>query len=186
MELLAAIHGRRAARDYTSEAVDEATIRQLIDAAAWAPSAMNEQPWGFVVVRDRDVLDRISREAKAYMLATMTEHAHSGHFRTALGDPAFQIFHDAPVLILICAVARGPWIVEDCALAAENLMLAAHARALGTCWIGFAQSLLATAGGRALLNLPGGWVPLAPIIVGHPASTPPPVPRREPLIRLVG
>ena len=65
MELLAAIHGRRGARDYTSEAVDEATIRQLIDAAAWAPSAMNEQPWGFVVVRDRDVLDRISREAKA-------------------------------------------------------------------------------------------------------------------------
>jgi nitroreductase len=90
------------------------------------------------------------------------------------------------VLILISAVAQGPWIVEDCALAAQNLMLAAHAVGLGTCWIGFAQSFLNTADGKKALDLPAACVPVAPIIVGHPKAAPRPAPRKEPVIRWVG
>lgn len=186
MELHEAIKGRRAVREYTDEAVGETTIRRLINAATWAPSAVNQQPWTFTVVRDQGLLDRISREAKAHMLATMSEHAHSDHFRSLLGDADFQIFHHAPVLILISGSAAGPWLAEDCALAAENLMLAAFADGLGSCWIGFAQSFLNTAEGKKLLGLPDAWIPCAPIIVGHPKSMPPPVPRREPEIRWVG
>jgi nitroreductase len=76
--------------------------------------------------------------------------------------------------------------VEDCSLAAENLMLAARAFGLGTCWIGFAQAWLATSEGKAALKLPGGYVPVAPIIVGHPKSAPPPVPRKKPEIHWIG
>jgi nitroreductase len=120
-----AISGRRSVREYTTQGVDEHTIRHLINAAILAPSAVNQQPWTFTVVRDQGLLDRISRDAKAHMLVTMPESPQSDHFRSLLNDPNFQIFYHAPVLILISAEAHGPWIVEDCALAAENLMLAA-------------------------------------------------------------
>ena len=76
--------------------------------------------------------------------------------------------------------------MEDCALAAATLMLAAHAAGLGTCWIGFAQGFLNTPAGKQALGLPDAWVSVAPIILGHPRSTTPPVPRNEPSIRWVG
>lgn len=184
MDIKEAIFGRRAVRDYTGEAVDQEAIRLLIRAAVNAPSAVNQQPWTFTVVRDQTVLDRISREAKSHMLATMSS-SHN-HFRSLLDDPNFHIFYHAPVLILISAIAQGPWIVEDCSLAAENLMLAAYAQGLGTCWIGFAQSYLNTEAGKTALGLAATGVAVAPIIVGRPKALPAPVPRKEPEIRWVG
>ena len=186
MDLNEAIRGRRAVRDYLRAPVDDVAILQLIDAAVHAPSAVNEQPWTFAVVRDQVLLDRISAAAKSHLLAGATGDGTSDHFRAVLGDPDFQIFYHAPVLILISAAGPGPWIVEDCALAAENLMLAAHAAGLGTCWIGFAQRFLGTPAGKRVLGLPESWVPVAPIIVGHPATPPPPVPRKGPEVRWIG
>ncbi len=186
MKLEDAIVGRRSVREYTEQALDEQTIRRLVAAAVLAPNAVNQQPWTFTIVRDRTRLDRISREAKAHMLATMPASVHSAHFQMVLGDPNFDIFHGAPALIVISASAPGPWIVEDCALAAENLMLAAFAEGLGTCWIGFSQSYLNTPNGKAILGLPEAWVPVAPIIVGRPKAAPPPVPRKQPEILWVG
>jgi nitroreductase len=186
MELEEAILGRRSVRLYTEEAVDEQLIRRLINAAVHAPSAVNEQPWTFTIVRDQAALDRVSREAKTHMLTNMPPGGHADHFHSMLGDANFHIFYHAPVLILVSAVAQGPWILEDCALAAQNLMLAAHAAGLGSCWIGFAQRFLNTSDGKAALGLPADSVPVAPIIVGHPKGVPPPVPRKEPLIRWVG
>ena len=184
MDLRHALSVRRAVREYTAEHVDEPTLRRLIDAAVRAPSAVNEQPWTFTVVRDPAILQRLSSEAKKHMLATMLAK-HAERFAPRLTDPSFDIFYRAPVLIVISAAAQGPWIVEDCALAAENLMLAACAEGLGTCWIGFAQGYLNTPEGKALLGMPPAWVPVAPIIVGHAKREPPPVPRKEPVVRWV-
>ena len=173
MDLNEAITGRRAVREYTSDAVDEQTIRLLIEAAVQVPSAVNQQPWTFTVVRDQAVLDRVSAKAKAHMLATMPAGPHSDHFQSLLDDPNFKIFYHEPVLILISAAAEGPWILEDCALAADNLMLAAYAAGLGSCGLGFAQSFLSTPDRKAALSLPAAWVPVAPIIVGRPKAAPP-------------
>jgi nitroreductase len=186
MNIDEAIYGRRSTREYTTEAVDKALIGRLINAAIQAPSAVNQQPWTFTVLRDQALLDRISREAKAYMLEALPSGLHSGHFLSLLNDDSFQIFYHAPVLILISANAPGQWIVEDCSLAAENLMLAAYAEGLGSCWIGFAQGFLNTPQGKNALGLPSEWVPVAPIIVGHPKSTPMPVTHKEPQVCWVG
>ena len=186
MELQQAIHSRRAVRAFTSQPVDRATLLRLIDAAIQAPSAVNEQPWSFTVVQDREVLARVSTESKIYMLATMARDAAPHHFHEMLGDPTFDIFYKAPALILISSVTSNQWAVENCSLAAENLMLAACAEGLGTCWIGFAQSWLASAAGKALLGVPSGYLPVAPIIVGHPEGATPAVPRKPPEIRWVG
>lgn len=186
MDLKEAIYTRRSVREFTTEAVSESIICDLVDAAIQAPSAVNQQPCSFCVVRDKGVLATISREAKAHVVRTTPVGLMSHHFSEILNDPNFHIFYQAPALILISTVADIPWAVEDCALAAENLMLAARAAKLGTCWIGFAQGWLGTPEGKALLKLPATYKPVAPIIVGHPKSAPPPVPRKEPEIRFIG
>jgi nitroreductase len=66
MELLAAIHERRAARDFETSEVSRSDLTRLIDAALWAPSAMNGQPWHFTVVTDKALLQKISTEAVAW------------------------------------------------------------------------------------------------------------------------
>lgn len=186
MDLKEAIYTRRSVREFTAEPVSESIIRDLIDAAIQAPSAVNQQPYSFCVIRDKSVLATISSEAKAHMVRTTPIGLMSHHFSEILNDANFHIFYHAPVLILISTVAEIPWAVEDCALAAENLMLAARAARLGTCWIGFAQGWLGTPEGKALLKLPPAYKPVAPIIVGHPKSAPAPVPRKAPEIRFVG
>jgi nitroreductase len=184
MDLKEAIYGRRAVREFTAEVVKEEVLRQLIDAAIQAPSAVNQQPWLFSVVQDKALLARISTEAKAHMLKTSMAAA-SHHFQTILSNADFDIFYHAPALVVISAEAEGPWAAENCALAAENLMLAACAAGLGTCWIGVAQSWLGTPDGKAALRLSSTNVPIAPIIVGHPRTAAAPVARNAPKINWI-
>jgi nitroreductase len=182
MELLQAINERRSVREYTDEPVSDAALRDLIDAAIQAPSAINQQPWCFVVVKDQRLLAQISDQAKSHLLkASLGAPAHP--FRDMLNDPRFNIFYHAPVLVVIAAAQPTDWAVEDCALAAENLMLAAHAKGLGTCWIGFAQHWLATPDGKQALGLQSSYTPIAPIVIGHPRRSAVPVPRKVANIR---
>jgi nitroreductase len=186
MDLKEAIYTRRAVRDFTDEPVDAESIRELINAAIQAPSAVNQQPWSFSVVCDKELLASISRKAKAFMLNNLPAGPMASHFQQMLGDPSFDIFYHAPVLIVISHKADSPWALEDCALAAQNLMLAARAAGLGTCWIGFAQAWLGTSEGKGTLGIPATLLPVAPIIVGHPKFPPPPVARMEPDVHWIG
>jgi len=178
MDLHQAIYTRRATREFTSEPVDRITVLRLIDAAIQAPSAVNEQPWSFTVVQNKAVLARISSESKAHVLRAPPKDIPSEHLRELLQAPDFDIFYGAPALILISSVLRNQWAIENCALAAENLMLAACAEGLGTCWIGFAQMWLATPAGKEALQAPASCLPVAPIIIGHSKSPPATVPRK--------
>ena len=186
MELSEALYGRRATREFTSQPVDQTLLEALIDAAIQAPTAMNRQPWAFCVLRDQTLLDHISREAKADMLASSPIGLAAHHFEETLASESFHIFYHAPALILICATEDSQWSHVDCTLAAENLMLAAYGRGLGTCWIGFAQSWLGTPGGRAALALPSSWIPVAPIIIGHPSGRAAAPSRQKPDVRWLG
>ena len=185
MDVAQAISGRRSVREYAGGPVDSRLIGDLIMAAVQAPNAVNEQPWTFAVASNQEKLDRISDGAKAHMLANMGADPHADRFRGLLSDPSFQIFYHAPTLVLISGKASGPWIVEDCALAAENLMLAAYAAGLGSCWIGFARGYLSTPEGKAMLGLPSEWIPVAPIVLGYPKVAAAPVPRHPPEIRWI-
>lgn len=179
MEVMEAIRGRRAVRSYTQTQVTTEVVKRLVDAAIQAPSAINAQPWHFTIIRNQASLDRISHAAKAHMLrATATD----GPMREHLEDPHFHIFYHAPTLILISA-RDVDWACEDSALAAENLMLAACAEGLGTCWIGFAQRWLETEEGKRAVGLPDGYLPVAPIIVGNPREIAASVPRKPPAIQ---
>ncbi|SDD80585.1 Nitroreductase [Sphingomonas sp. YR710] len=186
MNIDEAIWSRRAVREYDGRAVEEAVIRTLVDAAVQAPSAMNRQGWAFSVVTDKGLLADISARSKAHLLAT-PGFTHSEHdLHAMLADPTFDIFYQAPVLVLISSSGDVPWVIEDSALAAENLMLAARAAGLGSCWIGLAQAWIETPEGKSTLRLSAEFRPVAPIILGYPKAWPAPVPRKSPTIQWIG
>jgi len=186
MEVLEAIYSRHAIREYAPETPATETIHSLIKAAIQAPSAMNLQPWAFAVVRGRDRLVSISDRAKGHLLKTMAAGSPLSSLRDRLADPAFDIFYGAPVLIIICATSSEPGASEDCALAAQNLMLAAHSEGLGTCWIGLARPWLNKATAKEELKLPTSYAPVAPIILGYPKGEPEVHPRHVPEIVWIG
>lgn len=185
MDPIEAIYGRRAIRNYTAITPTRETITALIDAAIQAPSGMNRQPWTFVVVSGRTALSRCSAKAKAHLTRTMADQPLLAGFRETLTSEAFDIFYNAPALIVICATAPDPMAIKDCCLAAENLMLAAHARGLGSCWIGFSEAWLVSPEGKTDLGIPESHIPVAPIIVGYPAETPKRPERRAAEVRWV-
>jgi nitroreductase len=182
MEFERTLYSRRAVREYADEPVDEAVLRQLIDAAIQAPSAVNAQDWVFSIVRDAVRLGRISEAAKAHMLAAPPAPGLPAELLDRLADANFDILYHAPALMVISSARPGPWAAIDCALAAENLMLAARDAGLGSCWIGLAQAWLETPEGKAAIGLPETCLPVAPIVVGRPIAQPAPVARKEPEI----
>jgi nitroreductase len=182
------IHQRHSVRAYADKPVGQAVLRELLDAAVHAPTAMHLEPWAFAIVQDKAVLKRYSDRAKEILRAPggavgwgSTGRAPSDH-PAMLDDPAFNIFYDAGTLVAICRKQGGPFADADCWLAAENLMLAAAAKGLGSCCIGFAISVLNTAAVKRELGIPAEGAAVAPIIIGYPRGANPAVPRKVPEI----
>jgi nitroreductase len=174
-----AIYERRAVRAFTPRKVEKERVLELIEAAIQAPSAVNQQPWAFAVVQDAALLGRISERSKQLSLAELRPGTPLWEHRAMLQDPAFDVFYDGTTLILVCA-RPGIWPAnEDCCLAAQNLMLAAHAIGLGTCPIGFARAALNEPQIKIELALPADHSVVMPILVGYPRERPERPPRRE-------
>jgi nitroreductase len=161
MDAIEAITTRRSIRKFTTEPVSEHTLHELLDAAMLAPSSSNGQPWHFVVITDRKVLDQIPKF-----------HQYSGMLK------------EAPLAIVVCGdlkleMGKGVW-VQDCSAATENLLLAAHAVGLGAVWLGVYPIEERVSGVRMLLGLPADIIPLCIIAIGYPAETKPPANRFNP------
>jgi nitroreductase len=182
---------RRSVRAYTPQSLDESTIRALLDAAVQAPTAMHAEPWAFVVIQDRQALKRISDRAQG---SWVKEAAHyrdlhlgvdakmASAFAERFASPDFCVFYDASTLIAIGARPLGPFVVADCWLAAENLMLAACALGLDTCCIGSAVPALNSPDTKSELAIPSDVEIIAPIIVGVAREAAIDVSRKNPAI----
>jgi len=163
MEVIEAIHTRRAVRSYLPTPVAPELIEQVIwDAAQAPPPVSGQTPWTFVVVEGLERIVAFGDEAKRYARDNHPDGPGWGWAER----PDFKVFWDAPTLIIICGRS------EDCARAGTNLMLSAHARGLGTCWVGAAMLWLATAKARSDLGIPPGREPAAVLCLGYPAATP--------------
>jgi nitroreductase len=167
MDLLEGLRTRRACREYTDQPVSEPEIERLIEIATLAPSAMNRQPWAFAVLRGTARLHDLSKQAHKAALQFLLSDSP---FRSHALDPHFELFHGAAALVVVCATDQDSQSAEDCCLAAENLMLAAHSAGLGSCWVGFARPWLSQDPVKASLGLPATLRPVAPIILGHPMA----------------
>lgn len=163
------IKERRSIRKFSSENIPRATITRLLEAACYAPTAGNVQPWFFYVVEDREVKEKFSQ--------------------AALGQ---KMLVEAPVVIVVCAElnrarksygSRGEnlYALQDTAAAVENLMLAATALGIGSCWVGaFKEEEVAS-----VLDLDNDRRPVALIPLGYPEKVPKQAPPRRPVEDIV-
>ena len=151
METMEAITSRRSIRQYTDDEVSKEIIEELLVAAMSAPSAGNQQPWHFIIIKDPKILNAIPKF-----------------------HPYSQMLKDTPVAIMVCGDMelekhRGYW-VQDCSAATQNILLAAHSIGLGAVWLGIYPGEERVSESQQLLGLPKNVIPLSLISIGYPAE----------------
>lgn len=151
---LSCLFSRRSVRKYESKDVDENLVRDLLEAAMAAPSAVAKDPWSFVVVRRRDMLVKIAE-----------------------GLPNGKMLANAPVGLVVCGdLCRAhdeqlSYLLQDCSAAIENLLLAVNMLGLGACWLGVHPREDRITRIRSLLGIPEQVIPIAAIAIGRPAES---------------
>ncbi len=148
-----AILTRRSIRKYTKQPVPDEVVKELLEAAMYTPSAGNRQPWCFVVINDRKILNEIPKY-----------HTYA------------QMLKEAPAAILVCCdinLENKGFGVEDCSAATQNILLAAHAKGLGAVWLGVYPAEPRVTATKKLLNLPEHIIPISLISIGYPAEQKP-------------
>ena len=143
---------RTSVRSYTSQPIEKEKIEMLLRAGMAAPSACNKQPWHFVVINDRKMLDQIPSFS-----------------------PYASMVREAPLAIVVCGdldKALDGWEqdfwIQDCAAATENILLMAHGLGLGAVWTALYPAKDRYQGMQQLLDLPESIIPLNTIIIGYP------------------
>lgn len=147
------VFGRRSIRTYRPGSVDEAEVKLLLEAAMAAPSAVAKDPWRFVVVRDPQTIGRL-----AAVLSNGQMLVGAGLGIVVGGD--LEAAHDRQL----------SYLLQDCAAAIENLLLAAHGLGLGSCWLGIHPRPKRIESVREILGLPAHVIPVACLAVGHAAE----------------
>ncbi|HPD60134.1 MAG TPA: nitroreductase family protein [Thermodesulfobacteriota bacterium] len=149
--MLEEIKTRRSIRKFTSEVIDDRTINQIIEMGTWAPSGLNNQPWKFVVVKDREMLNKLSRQ---------TLYSH--------------IIKNAPVCIAVFLDNNTSYHREKDLQAIgaclQNMLLSIHHLGLGGVWLG--EILKNRKQVEKLLEVPDGIELMAVVALGHPAEKP--------------
>ena len=138
MEALQAILTRRSTRDYKPDPVEQEKLEKILDAGRQAPSGGNNQTSHFLVIRNRAVLDRLVALAeKAFAGMEIMENMYAGmkHSVAAAKKGGYVFCYNAPLLILAANRKDYGNNIADCACALENMMVAANALDLGSCWI---------------------------------------------------
>jgi nitroreductase len=152
-------------------------IGEVIWAAVQAPTppVSGEMPWSILVIEGVDRLDSFGERSAEF--ARQHSDAKWPH------KPGFKVFWGAPILVLISAHKDNPESLFDCCRAGQNLLLAAHAKGLGTCWLGAPIPWLSSTEGRRETRLEAGLEPAVAIVLGYPDETPVGQPRPRPPIR---
>jgi len=152
METMQAILTRRSVRKFTGKEISEEQITKLLEAAMYAPSARNMQPWHFIVVNKKEIIDKIP-------------HIH----------PYADMCYEAACAILVCGdnqiEKNEGYISLNCGAATQNILLAAHDLGLGAVWLGVYPLAERMEPISKLFNLPQNIIPVSLIVVGYPAET---------------
>jgi len=165
--VLEAIKSRRSIRRYLPDQIKDVELAAILEAGSYAPSAHNEQPWHFTVIRNKELLDRISDKSKELMAAQETQ------WIKAMGqNPDLHIFYKAPVVVLVSTRTGAMWRGVDCSAAIENMLLAAESLDIGSCWIGLARYFFSLKAELPLLGIPDGYEPFYAVTLGYKAQRP--------------
>jgi coenzyme F420-0:L-glutamate ligase / coenzyme F420-1:gamma-L-glutamate ligase len=182
-DLHEAIKGRRSIRKLKPQPVPKNLVLEVLEAAAWAPSAHNSQPWRFIILQDPKLKRELAEQMAQAWAADLKKDGVTAEESARIERR--ERFAMAPVLILACLTMEGlrkfpdaerqlcerDLAVESFGAGIENLLLAAHAAGLGACWYcapAFCKDLV-----RKALKIPSEVEPSAFIATGYPAEQPP-------------
>jgi len=184
------IKGRRSVHKYLSIDVPRGAIDRILEAAIWAPSAHNAQPWRFIVITDPSIKGKLARTMAEAWDKDLAEDGLQGDEREKLTKGSIAQFTKSAVLIIPCVTMadmdvytderrrRAEYImaVQSVAASIQNLLLAAHAEGFGACW--FCAPLFCPEKVREVLKTPTDVDPQALITLGYPAEDPEAPPRK--------
>jgi nitroreductase len=183
MEYKDLITNRRSIRNFQDKPVPTGLLMEILSESTLAPSSGNGQPWKFAIINDKDTMKRISDESKKNLLKRLADNPgdYIKRYENALINEKFNVFYNAPALIIVAGPADHRNVLIDCSLCAVYIMNAAVSRGLGTCWINLGSDIR----DKSLLNELGITADMkivAPVIIGYPVSIPPIPKREEPVI----
>lgn len=167
------LKNRRAIRDFQEKDVSPDIIKEILQESCLAPSASNAQPCRFSIVNCKNTIKSLSDESKANLLDNVNHKKTTLNpsYVDMLKDKNFNVFYNAPCLILISGSTAVLSLELDCALAASYIMFSAASRGLGTCWVALG-AYLRDPKTKSLLGIPDGCRIVAPIIIGYPKEIP--------------
>lgn len=177
-EVIQNILNRRSVRVYAEDQIKKEDLDLILKSGLFSPSACNSQPWHFTVVQDERLIKALSDESKKELLKCDDEY-----FKKMGENEKYNIFYNAPTIIIISGEKESLVPQTDCAAATQNMMLAAESLNIGSCWIGLVTYLFES--DRAseyiqALKIPQGYQPYYAITLGYKKfPNPSPQPRRE-------
>ena len=180
------LKNRRSIRNYQDKKISSEVLQEILNDTCQAPSAMNWQPWEFIVIQDQKLMERISDESKSNLLREMENDPDSERkkYEKMLREGS-NVFYNAPCLVIIAGKNESEFFQRDCALAAAYFMFAATERNLGTCWIGFGEKIV-DFGLKKEIGLPEDREIVATLIVGYPQEIPVAIPRQPKILKMIG
>lgn len=186
--LMETILHRRAIRRFQANQIEETALQQILQAGLYAPSAGGRQGVIFAVCQDREVNERLGRIKRANSNPRMATAASfvSREQPSIADDPHLtNAFYGAPTVITLFAPREFLFFAEDCAVAAENMMLAADSLGIGSCYIGQGWTAFADPYGQEILRqwgIPTDHYAVMQLLLGYPRAGdrhPAPKPRKE-------
>lgn len=180
--VLETIRARRSIRRYVEKPVTRATVQEILDAARWAPSAHNRQPWRFAVLESAETKHALATAMGQKLRADLERDGAAPEFIDKDAARSYRRITNAPVVIVVCITLRDMDVYNDerrnhaeylmatqsAAMATQNLLLAAHVLGLGACWM--CAPLFVPDIVRDVLHLDPDWQPQALITLGYPAE----------------
>lgn len=185
-DIMEAIEGRRSIRKYKDQQISREALDAILRAGMLAPSASNKQPWHFIAIQDQALI----AELNDAILRAMGKNSNAYVSAMAARERYAPLFH-APTVILVCGVENSSWSHCDCALAAQNMALAAYGMGIGSCMVGFALNLYGDQAGDQSALLAKLWIPQGyrmhyAFCFGYPDETPPARPRDYDKVTYIG
>lgn len=168
------IKKRRSVRQYLPEQIKDSELEAILDAAVYAPTGHNDQPWHFTVIQDKELIEEINEGAKTVMKATEIE------WISQLGAmEGFNIFHRAPTAVIVSAKKDATTPLVDCSAAVQNMLLAAESLDIGSCWIGFAKFHFMNQENMEKFKIPDDYEVHFGVALGYKANENPKAPERN-------
>jgi len=189
-EVLRTIKERRSTRKFTGEQITREQLDVLLEAAVWAPSGSNSQSWLFTAVQNKETLEKLNNIVREGFERYIPDDDYPG--KNAAKEFAkrddFNFYYHAPTLIIASNIPGYQNAMADCALALQNIFLAAHSIGLGSCYINqlfWLRDDSAVRGFLAELGIPREHVICSSAAVGHIASQTPALPRKDGTINII-